>query len=146
MSRAGLSLAEVEATVLDAEQLADELERAGPDAPPEAALFVRALRSMAKNLRLALVSPPDEVVLMKMVLGLETTIRRVSSRNLVFHESPPASQRPTLPPPAGLTPREIWESIPPSDRGPETARCPVPKSSEIRAKADSDKKKKKKSG
>lgn len=135
MTRAGLSLAEVEATVLEAEQLANELDALGDEAGSEGPLFSRALRAMARNLRLALIAPPDEVLLMKMVLGLETTIRRVSSRNLAVAGSPPASQRATLPPPQGLTPQEVWESIPPSDRGPETTRAPVPKESEIRAKA-----------
>ena len=135
MTRAGLSLAEVEATVLDAEQLADELDVLGADAGPEGPLFSRALRTMARNLRLALIAPPEETVLLKMVLGLETTIRRVSVRNLSVSESLPPSQRATLPPPPGLAPEEVWENHPASDRGPETARCPVPKESEIRAKA-----------
>lgn len=133
MTRAGLSLAEVEATVLDAERLADELEALGAEAGPEAPLFSRALRTMARNLRLALIAPPDETVLLKMVLGLETTIRRVSVRNLSLGDSVPPSQRATLPPPPGLAPQEVWEKA--SDRGPETARCPAPKESEIRAKA-----------
>jgi hypothetical protein len=135
MTRAGLSLADVEATVLEAEQLADELDMLGAEAGSEAPLFSRALRAMARNLRMALISPPEEIVLMKMVLGLETTIRRVSSRNLALAGAPPPSQRATLPPPPGLTPQEVWERVPSSDRGPETARCPVPKESEIRAKA-----------
>jgi hypothetical protein len=136
MTRAGLPLAEVEATVLEAERLADELEALGSDAAAEAPLFTRALRTMARNLRLALIAPPEEVVLLKMVLGLETTIRRVSSRNLAPGGDPPPSQRATLPPPPGLSAEELWERLPPSDRGPETARCPVPKDSEIRFKVE----------
>jgi hypothetical protein len=136
MNKGGLSFGEIEATVLDAERLANELDALGPDGGAESMLFARALRTMARNLRFALVSPPDEIMLMKMVLSLETTIRRVSAR-AIDAGGPPASQRPTLPPPAGLTPREVWDSLPPSKpRGPETVRCPVPKDSEIRAKVE----------
>ena len=122
--------------MLDAERLASELDALGPDGGSESMLFARALRTMARNLRFALVSPPDEIMLMKMVLSLETTIRRVSARAL-DSAGPPASQRATLPPPPGATPREVWDSLPPSrPRGPETVRCPLPKDSEIRAKVE----------
>lgn len=136
MKRAGLSFTELEATVLDAERLANELDALGPEGGAETVLFARALRTMARNLRFALVSPPDELMLMKMVLSLETTIRRVSAR-AIDSGGPPPSQRATLPPPPGLTPREVWDSLPPSKpRGPETVRCPKPKDSEIRAKVE----------
>jgi hypothetical protein len=134
--KAGLSLTEVEASILDAERLAEELDAVGADGAPEAALFARALRTLARNLRFALVSPPDELQLMKMVLDLETTIRRVSARALDTGGVPP-SQRPTLPPPPGLTARDIWESLPASKPGPETVRCPpAPKDSAIRPKVE----------
>ncbi len=154
MSR-GLSDAEIEATVEDAERIAGELEALGDGAGVEGPLFSRALRTMARTLRMAIIARPEESVLARMVLGLETTLRRVSARTLEADGQPP-SQRATLPPPSGLSPEEIWADASPGPEqlhGPVTRRTepplpglqrpapPAPRGSEVRQKAGAASKK-----
>jgi hypothetical protein len=138
MSRTASTEADLERAVQEAEILAADLEAAARegagDASADCALFARALRSMARTIRLGIVAQIDDVTLLRFHVRLETTMRRAAAQ-LVEMGVAPTSQRPTTPPPPGRTPSEVWsgQDVPSGER--QTMRPPPPATtSEIRAK------------
>jgi hypothetical protein len=103
---------EVEEAILIADGKIAELRRTGTT---HASATAASLERMSHALRLALVAEVEERLLSRLHLRLETALRAADLLAVTTDEVPP-SQRPTLPPPNGQTPQDIWDRAPTSER------------------------------
>lgn len=132
---------DAETALLDAEYLADLLER---DSKRTTRLFAHTLTDLAKDLRLAIIAEANHEELLRLHLRLETTMRMAYSQVLgrevlgpevltpEASEPEPASQRPTIPYPMDFPATDEAEND--TDREAVTVRHPRP-ISEVRRRA-----------
>ena len=114
-------VSEIEEAAKTAERIADEIGApvGGTDERRELA---DALRRTARSLRLALVAEAEPSIMNRVELRLETLLRRASELELALaleleaEGGCPLSQRPTVPPPLGMAPDDVWEREIPSER------------------------------